>query len=48
MSIYQALVNLVGDVPAGYEPLVYVFAIVITIYLIVSALSLIAGIIRLR
>lgn len=48
MSIYQALVNLVGEVPAGFEPLVYVFAIVITIYLIVSAFSLIAGIIRLR
>lgn len=48
MSVYQALVNLVGDIPVGYEPVVYVMALVITIYLLVSAFSLIAGIIKMR
>lgn len=48
MSIYQALVNLVGEIPVGYEPVVYVMAMVITIYLLVSAFSLLAGILKLR
>lgn len=48
MSVYQALVNLVGDIPVGYEPVIYILAMVITIYLVVSAFSLIAGLFKLR
>lgn len=48
MSIYQALVNIVGEVPAGYEPVVYVFAIVITIYLLSCGFSLIASLFKMR
>lgn len=33
-TLYEALIKLVGEPPAGTEPLVYLFAIVIVLFFI--------------
>lgn len=46
MSIYQAVLELVGPVPAGYEILCWLLAGIILVYLLCSAFSVIASIIN--
>lgn len=46
MSVYEAVLNLVGDVPSGYEPLAWVLSAVILIYLLCSVFSIIASVVN--
>lgn len=38
--LYEALVSLVGEVPEGFEPLVYVAAVLVLIWLLSSVFSI--------
>ena len=38
--LYEALVSLIGDVPVGFEPLVYIFACIVLLWLISSVFSI--------
>ena len=44
MSIYQALLDLVGDIPAGYEVIVWIFAAIVLLYLLCSVFSIISSV----
>lgn len=46
MSVYQALLDLVGPVPAGYEALAWTAAAVFLLYLIVSVFSILSSVIH--
>ena len=41
MSVYSALLSLIGDPPAGYDIVVWVVAAVFGLYLVCSAFSVI-------
>lgn len=38
--LYEALVNLIGDPPVGFEPLIYIGAILVLIWLLSSVFSI--------
>lgn len=38
--LYEAVVELIGEVPVGYEPLVYVMACLILMWLLSSTFSI--------
>lgn len=44
MSVYEALISLVGEPPAGYDILVWIFAAVVLLFLIRSAFSIISSV----
>lgn len=46
MSVYEAVLNLVGPVPEGYEALVWIFSAIILIYLMCSVFSIISAVIN--
>ena len=46
MSVYEALLELVGPVPEGYEPLAWALAAVVLIYLLCSVFSILASVIN--
>lgn len=46
MSVYEAIVSLIGEVPAGYDIIAWVVCAVILLYLITSAFSIIGSIIN--
>lgn len=46
MSVYEAVLNLVGPIPAGYEVLVWVFAAVVLLYMLTSVFSIIASVVN--
>lgn len=46
VSIYEAILELVGDVPAGYEVLVWVVAAVVLLYLLCSTFSIIVSVLN--
>lgn len=39
--LYEAVVSLLGDVPAGFEPLIYVFTFFILLWLLGTTFSII-------
>ena len=43
---YQALTELIGDVPAGFEPVLYVVSAIVFIILLLSALNLIGSVFK--
>mgnify|MGYP006878460160 CR=1 FL=1 len=43
---YQALVDLIGDIPAGYEPVVYALCIPLFAILLLSALNVIGAVFK--
>lgn len=45
MSVYEAVLDLIGTPPPGYDIVVWVVCAVILLYLITSAFSIIASII---
>ena len=45
MSLYEALLTLVGQPPAGYDIVVWVVAAVVLLYLLCSAFSIVASVI---
>ena len=47
MSIYAALVDLVGEVPSGYEPVAWVCCSLVLLFLVRSAFGIIASVLRL-
>lgn len=46
MSIVEALEDLIGVPPAGYEALSYVAAVLLLLFLLCNCFSLIAGVLR--
>lgn len=38
--LYEAVVNLIGEVPVGFEPLVYVCCILVLLFLLNSVFSI--------
>lgn len=46
MSVYEAVLNLVGPVPEGYEVLVWIISGIILIYLLCSVFSIISSVIN--
>lgn len=46
MSVYEAMVTLIGEVPPGLEPVAWFVAAVITLYLIISAMSIVGAIVN--
>lgn len=38
--LYEAVVNLIGEVPVGFEPLVYVGCILVLLWLLTSVFSI--------
>lgn len=46
MSIYEAVISLVGDPPPGYDILVWIFSAIVLIYLIASAFNVLYGLFR--
>lgn len=43
---YQAVVDLIGDVPAGFEPVVYVVCIVLFSIIVLSALNIVGAVFK--
>lgn len=43
---YQALTDLLGEVPAGYEPVVYVVSAAVFVILLLSALNIIGAVFK--
>lgn len=43
MSLSEALTALVGEAPAGYEPMIWVFACIFAFYLITSMFGFLAS-----
>lgn len=39
MSIYEAVISLIGDVPTGTEPIVYVFCMILALFVTNSIVS---------
>lgn len=46
MSFYEALINLIGVPPAGYDIVVWVVCAVILLYLITSVFSILASVLQ--
>ena len=46
MSLLEALIALVGDVPAGYEPFAWVIGACFAFYLITTMFGVLVSIIR--
>lgn len=46
MSIYEAILELVGDVPAGYEMIAWIFAAIVLLYLLCSTFSIIVSVLN--
>ena len=46
MSVYEAILELIGPVPAGYEPIAWIFAGLVLLYLPCSVFSLIASVVN--
>lgn len=46
MSILEAVLELVGEVPVGYEPLVWVAAFIVLLYLLCSTFSVIVALLN--
>lgn len=46
MSVYEALLELVGSIPVGFEPLAWTVAAVFLLYLVVSVFSILASVIQ--
>lgn len=46
MSIYEAVLSLVGDVPVGYEILAWIFSAIVLIYLLCSTFSIIGAVVN--
>lgn len=46
MSVYEAILDLVGPIPDGYEVLVWVFAAIVLLYLLCSVFSIISSVIN--
>lgn len=44
MSIYKAVIDLIGVPPAGYDIIVWIVCAVILLYIITSAFSILAAI----
>ena len=44
--IYNAVIELIGPAPVGYEPLAYVATVFITLFLLINAFVMIGGIIK--
>lgn len=44
--IYEQLVELIGTPPAGLEPVIYVMAAIVLLFLVMSAMSLIGAVIK--
>jgi len=44
--LYEAVVNLIGEVPLGYEPLVYIACILILLWLLSTTFSILWQIIN--
>ncbi len=38
--LYEALVNLIGEIPAGYEPLIYALSVPVLLWLLSSTFSI--------
>lgn len=46
MSIYESVIALVGDVPAGFDIIAWVFSAIVLIYLVRTVFSIIATILN--
>lgn len=46
MSLYEAILNLIGTPPVGYDIIVWVVAAVFLLYLLCSAFSIVASVIN--
>lgn len=46
MSIYEALLSLVGDVPVGYEVLAWIMAAIVLLYLLCSVFSIVSCVVN--
>lgn len=46
MSLYEAVLDLLGTPPAGYEIVVYVLCFVMLLYLVTCAFSIIAALLN--
>lgn len=46
MSIYEAVISLVGDPPLGYDILVWIFAAIVLIFLITSAFNVLYALLK--
>lgn len=46
LSIYQAVLSLIGEAPVGFEFLPYVFSGMVLIYLLCSVFSIISSVIN--
>jgi hypothetical protein len=44
--LYAALVELIGDVPVGFEPLVYIAAFLVLVYLLSTTFSILWAILN--
>ena len=45
-TIYAAVVELIGEVPAGCEPLVYVFSCVVLLFLLQQAFGIVYAVVQ--
>lgn len=45
-TVYEALIGLVGEPPAGYDIVVYLVACVVLLYLLTSAFSIIGSVLK--
>lgn len=46
MSILEAILELIGEVPVGYEPLAWVAAFIVLVYLLCSTFSVIVALLN--
>lgn len=46
MSISEAVLNLVGDIPLGYEPLLWLGSWIVLLYLLCSTFSVIVSLFK--
>lgn len=46
MAVYEAVLELVGTPPAGYEIIVWCICAVFTLYLLVSAFSIVGSVVQ--
>lgn len=46
MSVYEAVIALVGDPPPGYDILVWIFAAIVLIFLITSAFNVLYALLK--
>ncbi len=46
MSVYEAVLELVGPIPAGYEVLAWIFGSLVLLYLLCSVFSVISAVLN--